>query len=196
MPVTPNIALNLPPIGSNNWGGPLNFNFSAIDKLLGGVNPIPALRVTGNVTIGGSVTAGSFVGLDGSFFLTSALYNVANGIPQLNGAGKIPQSLLPTSGLVPVTFSATPIFNATLGQAFKLTLSGNVSSSTFTNGTTGPSTIVFRFLQDATGGWTFAWPANVRNGGVVNPGANARSVQIFVVDTDGSLDAAGPMQYS
>ena len=61
MPVTPNIALNLPPIGSNNWGGPLNFNFSVIDKLLSGINPIPALAVTGNVTIGGSVTAGSFV---------------------------------------------------------------------------------------------------------------------------------------
>jgi hypothetical protein len=95
-----------------------------------------------------------------------------------------------------VAFSATPVFDATLGRVFKLTLTGNVISSTFINNTSGYSIVGFRLVQDATGGRAFMWPTNVRNGGVVNPAANARSIQLFVLDTDGSLDAAGPMTYS
>lgn len=100
------------------------------------------------------------------------------------------------AGLVTVPFNANPIFNASLGLEFKLILTADVASSSFTNGTLGPSVIVFRIVQDATGGRAFTWPANVRNGGEVNPSANARSVQIFAVDSDGSLDAVGPMMYS
>jgi hypothetical protein len=196
MPVTPNIALNVPPIGSNNWGGPLNFNFALLDQIFGGTKSVPNFRVSGNVTVGGTITAGSFSGLDGSFFLTSALYDAANGIPQLNAAGKIPASLVASLGLVVVPFSATPTFNANNAQGFKIMLTGNVTSSTFANGVTGPALVIFRFLQDATGGWTFTWPANVRNPGVVSPNPNARSVQVFALDSDGSLDAVGPIQYS
>jgi hypothetical protein len=196
MPVTSNIGLNLPPIGSNNWGGPLNFNFSLIDRLLSGNQAIQNLFIAQNLTVDGLITAGGFIGLDGGQFLLSTMFNQPNGIPKLNAAGLIPASLLASVGLVVVGFSATPVFNATNAQGFKMTLTGNVTSSTFANGTQGPALIMFRFLQDATGGWTFAWPSNVRNGGVVNPGPNARSVQIFALDTDGSLDAVGPIQYS
>ena len=100
------------------------------------------------------------------------------------------------SGVVPVSFIPTPIFDASKGLEFKLTLSGNVTSSTFINGTLGPSLIAFRMVQDSTGGHTFAWPANVRNGGVINPAENGRSLQLFAVDIDGSLDAVGPIMYS
>lgn len=196
MPVTPNIALNIPAIGSNNWGGPLNFNFSLLDQIFGGSKTVPGLSVSGNITVTGSVTAGSFSGIDGAFFLTSALFNVANGIPQLNSAGLIPASLLASQGINVVAFSATPVFNALNGQGFKITLTGNVTSSTFANGTQGPAVVLFRIVQDATGGRTFVWPTNVRNGGVVSPNPNARSVQIFALDSDGSLDAIGPIQYS
>jgi hypothetical protein len=195
MPVTPNIQLNLPPIGSNNWGTPLNSNFSKIDQYLSGLLAIPGLSVDGDVTITGTVTAGAFSGLDGAF-LTSALFNQPNGIPQLNGATKIPAALLPTQGLTVITFSSTPVFDASLGAGFKLTLTGDVSSSTFVNGSAGPALIAFRIVQDAIGGRAFAAPANLRNFGVINPGPNARSLQLFMVDTDGSGDAIGPMMYS
>jgi hypothetical protein len=95
-----------------------------------------------------------------------------------------------------VTYSATPVFNASLGGAFNLTLTGNVTSSTFTNGLSGPVLVSFRIIQDGTGGRTFVWPSNVRNGGVISPAANARSVQLFMLQTDGSLDAVSTMMYS
>jgi hypothetical protein len=196
MPVTPNLSLNQPVIGSNNWGGPLNYNFGQLDSFLSGVLPIPALNVTGNVNIGGTVTAGAFSGLDGATFLTSALYNVANGVPQLNSAGLIPASLLSNQGIQTVAFVPTPTFNAATAGSFKMTLTGNVTSSTYANGVQGASVVAFRIIQDGVGGRTFVWPSNVRNAGIISPGANSRSLQLFAVDTDGSLDAVGPMTYS
>jgi hypothetical protein len=195
MSVTPNLGLQLPPIGSNNWGVPLNYDFAQLDAFLSGGRALPALTVAGDVTIGGTVTAGAFAGLDGTF-LTSALFNQPNGIPQLNGAGKIPPGLLPSQGISIVAFSATPVFNAQNGSQFKITLTGNVTSSTFTNGATGPGLVAFRVVQDGTGGRVFTWPANVRNAGEINDAANAVSIQLFAPDVDGSLDSVGPMQYS
>lgn len=195
MPSTPNLGLNTPNIGSNNWGGPLNYNFAQLDRFLSGGLSLPGLSVSGNVTVTGTITAGSFAGLSGTF-LTSALFNQANGIPQLNGAGLIPPSLLASQGIVTLAFSTTPIFNAANGGSFKLTLTGNVTSSTFANGTQGPAVVTFRIVQDAVGGRTFVWPSNVRNGGDINPVANKRSIQAFLLDTDGSLDAIGPITYS
>lgn len=196
MPGTPNIGLNTPALGSNAWGGPLNTNFSLLDLFLSGNRPIPALNVTGNVVVGGTVTAAGFSGLGGASFLLSSMFDQPNGVPQLNGAGLIPAALLPTQGIVPVAFSATPVFNAQSGQQFKMTLTGNVTSSTFANGASGPGVVVFRLVQDGVGGRTFVWPANVRNAGIVSGAPNARSIQAFAVDTDGSLDSLGPMMYS
>jgi hypothetical protein len=196
MPATANIGLNVPIIGSNNWGTPLNFNFTLLDQLLSGLKALPGLSVNGNATVTGTITAGAFSGLDGSLFLTSALFDQPNGIPQLNGTGTIPASLIAGLSLVTVASSSTPAFNAALGQAFKLILTQDATSSTFVNGAAGPAMIGFRIQQDGSGGHAFAWPANVRNGGIVNPGPNARSVQMFLRDTDGSLDAVGPIMYS
>jgi hypothetical protein len=123
------------------------------------------LTISGNVSISGTLTAGSITGV------------------------------IPT-GVVLVTPSATPVFDASKGLEFKITISASVSSSTIINGTLGPSIVVFRIVQDSIGGHNFVWPSNVRNGGSVNKTANARSVQMFAVDFDGSLDAVGPMMYS
>lgn len=194
MPQT-SLGFPQPIIGSNNWGQPTNAGWALLNQFLTGTAAIPALNISGNVTVAGSITAGSFIGLDGTF-LTSADFDVPNGIPQLNSAGLIPSSLLSNQGIVTVAYSATPVFNAATGGAFKITLTGNVTSSTFANGTQGPSIVAFRIVQDGTGGRTFVWPANVRNAGTPNPAANARSVQLFALDTDGSLDAVSPMMYS
>jgi len=63
-------------------------------------------------------------------------------------------------GLNVVTFSATPTFDASLGNTQKITLTDNVTSSTLSNATAG-ETINFIICQDATGSRTFVWPTNV-----------------------------------
>lgn len=196
MAMTPNIGLTLPAINSYGWGNPLNTDLSILDAVFGGTTSIKALSVTGNVTVNGTVTAGSFAGLNGAFFLQSTLLGQPNGIAQLNSNGLIPPSLLSSSALLTVPFSATPSFNAANAGAFDITLTGDVTASTFINGASGGPLVAFRIVQDSNGGHAFAWPANVRNAGAVSTNANARSVQLFLLQTDGSLDALAPIMYS
>src|SRR3990172_2409042 len=58
-----------------------------------------------------------------------------------------------------VTFSATPTFDVAISGYFKITLTGNVTSSTISNAVTGKQIIV-EVCQDATGGRAFVWPTN------------------------------------
>ena len=67
---TPNIALVLPPAGSNAWNIPLNYDFTRLDLLLSGNLALPGLSISGNMTVTGSVTAGSFTGVGGGTFPT------------------------------------------------------------------------------------------------------------------------------
>lgn len=63
-----------------------------------------------------------------------------------------------------VAFSATPIFDLTDGQLHSLTLTGNVTSSTIVNDIDAVpigAVIMLLLIQDATGGRSFAWPADV-----------------------------------
>jgi hypothetical protein len=59
-----------------------------------------------------------------------------------------------------VTYSATPTFDASLGNVQKITLTGNVTSSTLSNATTGEQ-ITFQIIQDSTGSRTFVWPLTI-----------------------------------
>ena len=61
-PTTPNLALNTPLHNAANWDSCLNANFTKIDSYLSAGLGIPSLVVTGNVTIGGTVTCGSGCG--------------------------------------------------------------------------------------------------------------------------------------
>jgi hypothetical protein len=92
-----------------------------------------------------------------------------------------------STGGVPVarvyvgTFSATPTIDASLGEAYQLTLTANVTSSTISNATTGQLLRVI-LVQDGTGSRTFAWPSNVKwNGGGAAPTLQtaANSVDVF-----------------
>lgn len=60
-------------------------------------------------------------------------------------------------------YSATPTFDLADGTTQTITLTGNVTSSTFskTGGLTAGDHLVIRFIQDATGGRTFTFPTNV-----------------------------------
>jgi len=80
-----------------------------------------------------------------------------------------------------VAYSATPTFDASLATAFKMTLTGNVTSSTFSNAKNG-DLLTFILCQDSTGGRSFAWPANIVGGAALNPAANQCTTQNFKHD--------------
>jgi hypothetical protein len=120
------------------------------------VNP-PNLSIAGNLTIGGALSV-------------SGTFNPAN--------------LLGTSSATSinsVSFSATPVFNAALGNIQTITLTGNVTSSTLSNAVTGQY-LFFLILQDVTGGRTFSWPPNVRGGGNIGSSPNKGNTQAFFWD--------------
>lgn len=85
------------------------------------------------------------------------------------------------SGLNTVTFSATPTFDAKLGNTQKITLTGNVTSSTLSNATTGEQ-IIFLICQDGTGNRTLAWPSNVKGAMTIGSTASKCSAQNFIFD--------------
>jgi hypothetical protein len=84
--------------------------------------------------------------------------------------------------LATVNYSATPAFDTSLGQILTITLTGDVTSSSinFSGGANVPVglQVFLRIVQDATGGRTFALPANliVDQGFAIDLGANRATV--------------------
>jgi hypothetical protein len=78
-----------------------------------------------------------------------------------------------------VSFSSTPTFDLSLGSTQKITLTGNVTSSTISNGSTGKH-ITFVIIQDSIGGRTFVWPTNVYGGMTVDSIADSISIQKLI----------------
>lgn len=80
------------------------------------------------------------------------------------------------SSTVAVTFGATPTFTVpsttTTGATFKITLTGNVTSSTLASATNGQM-LNWIICQDATGGRSFVWPTNVVNGATISAARNS-----------------------
>jgi hypothetical protein len=97
---------------------------------------------------------------------------------QIGGGGTSGSEFAPVSTVV--LFSATPTFTASGSiQIFNLTLTGNVTSSTL-SGAAANSILIFDICQNATGGWTFAWPTGFSAAGAVSTTASSCSSQIFV----------------
>lgn len=95
-----------------------------------------------------------------------------------------------------VAFSSTPTFDGSLGNSFKITLTGNVGSSTLSNVADG-QLLLFEIIQDSTGNRTFVWPSNTSGGMDLSQGpaiaANAVVVQMFMYDgTLGVANAVAP----
>lgn len=92
----------------------------------------------------------------------------------------------------PVSYSATPIFQAVagVGTTFAMTLTGNVTSSTIADASEG-KTLTWRICQDATGGRTFAWPTNVVGASTIDSTASACTTQIFVYDGTNAVALTG-----
>lgn len=82
-----------------------------------------------------------------------------------------------------VAFSATPTFDMSQANVFKITLTGNVTAPTFPNANAGETYTVI-ICQDATGNRTWVWPVKIHGGIVVGVQPNNCSVQEFVSDGD------------
>jgi hypothetical protein len=62
-----------------------------------------------------------------------------------------------------VPYSASPVFDASLGNTQEIILAGDVTTSTLLNARPGQD-LVFIVCQDANGGHRFAWPPNFKGG--------------------------------
>lgn len=82
-----------------------------------------------------------------------------------------------------IAFSANPIFPATQGTAFEITLTGDVVSSSIT-GLIAGALYAFLIKQDTTGGRTFVWPVNVSGGADIGTESLERTAQLFYSDGD------------
>lgn len=69
---------------------------------------------------------------------------------------------------VALTYGATTTMDCSTSNAFRVTLTGNITTFSVTNPSDGQS-IVVRFIQDATGSRTIAWPASFRWAGGIAP---------------------------
>ena len=101
-------------------------------------------------------------------------------VGQFDANGKLASSGA-AFGFTNVAFSATPVFDASVANTFKITLTGNVTSSTLVNVAPGQP-VNFIVCQDATGSRTMSWPANVKGVTTIGSTASKCSAQRFVYD--------------
>ena len=99
-----------------------------------------------------------------------------------------------SQALTVIPYSATPVFDASQGNALEITLTGNVTSSTFVNATAG-QTVEIILCQDSTGGHAFSAPANVQWSAVGNTNPSSCAAESFVYD---GVEAyyLGPVAYN
>lgn len=166
-----------------------------------GVGSVTSVMLTGvfGALFTGSITGTNPITSSGTFTVNIDMaQQAANTVlagPSSGGTGPVtarPLAAADICGSTAVSFSATPAFNASLfaNPLFTMTLTGNVTSSTITNPVTG-QIITFVITQDATGGWTFAWPTNTKGSSAIGSNANEVSVQSFVYDGS-NWRATGP----
>lgn len=98
---------------------------------------------------------------------------------------------------VTVPWSATPTFDLADGTIQRILLTANVTSSSFVfeGGLSIPDGMQFwlHVIQNATGGWTFALPATVRNPGTIKIGADPNTMTTFIFEyRSGGWDFIAP----
>jgi len=183
-----------------------SFNFDTYAPInLGTPAPLSGNAVTGNLSVSGNVSATGTVTASniptnilqqifdsGTGLTQRTAFNCMAGIKCTDNAGTA-RTDVRLGTLTTVTFSATPIFDASAASTFKLTLTGNVTSSTLTNAVAGEP-LAFEICQDATGGRTFIPPANVQGWVTIPIGANACVLETFIYDGTNAVadgDTAG-----
>ena len=88
-------------------------------------------------------------------------------------------------------FSATPNFDLSLAGVQTLTLTGNVTGATVSNGSAG-KLYVFTLCQDGTGGRTFTWPSGFHGQMTIGSSASVCSSQAFEAQTSSTFYAVAP----
>lgn len=83
-----------------------------------------------------------------------------------------------------VAFSATPLFAFGLSQVLKITLTGNVTSSTAYGFEPGENYALI-VCEDATGGRTFSPPSSITNWTTISTTANACTAEVLQGDAGG-----------
>jgi len=171
-----------------------SFNFDTYAPInLGTPAPLSGNAVTGNLSVSGNVSATGTVTASnipasilqqvfdsGTGLTQRTALNCMAGIKCADNAGTA-RTDVRLGTLATVAFSATPIFDASTASTFKLTLTGNVTSSTLTNAVAGEP-LAFEICQDATGGRTFVPPANVQGWLPIASAASACSLEVFYYD--------------
>jgi hypothetical protein len=183
-----------------------SFNFDTYSPLnLGTPASLSGNAVTGNLSVSGNVSATGTVTASniptnilqqifdsGTGLTQRTALNCMAGIKCTDNAGTA-RTDVRLGSLTTVTFSTTPIFDASTASTFKLTLTGNVTSSTLSNAVAGEP-LAFEICQDATGGRTFVQPANVQGWVTIPIGANACVLETFIYDGTNAVadgDTAG-----
>ena len=126
-------------------------------------------------------------------FIGDATYDLSIAAPYDPNQPPPPLPPLITNQLQIVNFSATPDFDGADYTAFRLVLSGDVTSSTITGNLSG-NLYTFITIQDATGGHKFVYPPQVYNGALIDTEPGAITVQTFVM-SQSNLFAIGPATY-
>lgn len=99
------------------------------------------------------------------------------------------------NSLFVVAYTPTMTLDGTKGGNFKTTITGPVNI-TITN-MVNKGIVSVHIIQDGTGGHLVTWDGSkIRNAPAVSPGPNARTIQLFAVDADGTFDAAAPAMFS
>src|SRR5262249_50755941 len=140
-----------------------SFRFLVTADLPGSLGTVTGVALTLTVpafmtkTVTGSpITTSGTLAL--SFDFNPQAANTVLAGPVSGGSGPVTFRALSANdfpaGLVTVAFSATPSFDASAGSSFQMTLTGNVTFSTFSNGKAG-QTYTFILKQDGSGGHTF-----------------------------------------
>lgn len=186
-------------------GATFNFDNYAPTNLAQGA-PLSGTTVTGNLSGNGNATfTGSVTGSNIPGNILQQIFSSGVGQTQRTAfnmmAGLTCADNAVTSRtdcrlgtLTTVAFSATPTFDASTASTFKLTLTGNVTSSTLSNAVAGEP-LAFEICQDGVGGRTFVPPANVLNMGIIASTAGVCSTQEFWFDGSNAV-SSGPMQSS
>lgn len=185
-------------IGVTFSGG--TFNFDNYTPALAGASfaPLTGTSVSGNLGVTGNIAAtGSVTGSNIPANILQQIFNQGVGLTQRTSfnclAGIICSDNAGTlktdvrlGALTTVTFSATPTFDASTASTFKITLTGNVTSSTLSNAAAGQP-IALEICQDGVGSHTFVPPANVLGFVTIPSSASACILETFVYDGTNAL---------
>jgi hypothetical protein len=94
-----------------------------------------------------------------------------------------------------LVYNANEVIDASLGNAFELTLTGNVGAASFNNVQAG-KVYTFILIQDGTGNRVWTWPGNIIGAEAPNTVPGSITTQSFISRANGNLYPIGPAIYS